>query len=1514
MDRVIKKPTLWQDLPYVMDIQQNMNTSGFFFIFILGKMDVHLNRPWFVPDALVPIDPPVAQPPEFDLPMLNEDATEMYVRRYGSIRSFQRESAQGRMSIYNIRLSTQGEMDAFTTHVRAIFNRQAVAFKMNAALGAILQHKNTGVLRYFHPSANNYKILEEPISVQSWYDMEPFLDIASDNGWTEHATNQMPNSAWKVIMITNVTVYVYHLHAHPIGGFGFRMADDDGDYDDDDNDEDSDEDAGSSECGGPKFTPQATGGRKGARIAGVVRVPKQNNNLCVFQCIAIDMEVEELGGQCPKYKKRNAAARDLFIEWWSRVAYGKSPTAFQGVMMNELHMVEDFFKVNINVYAKSEDNPSEPQRAHLVRRSMTKHPRTISVHMETEGHFDYIWSMQKYSSSYVCRNCGQFWKNMHNYKRHEAKCNRASRYKYIGGPYQPRQRFYGTLEEIGIWVEPKDRFYQFRATYDLEACLVPTGSDGIYVSRHLPMSVSIASNVPGMEGPYCIVSDGDSGNMVYTMVEKLCEISDEAYERTKQIMHKYISQIEELQERQEKEMTNMPEFMHKRSRYNLLQTAANKLETWMRAMPVVSFNGAKYDLQLIKQQLASIYTITDPEYAITGGSSNPQVLQEQSLEQLDDCLAYIIKKGNAMSVLATRKLTFLDVCSYIPPGYSYVRYLETYGDPQEGCKSFFPYEYVNSLDKLGEKQLPPYETFYSSLKQSNTLEEGRGEQQGRQNYENLRQLWHSQGMTELKDLLIYYNNNDVIPFVKALGRQVAYYRDLNLDMLKDAPTLPGLALKFGMQGLHGVFHTFHASQSEFVHLVLDSIVGGPSIVFCRYAESGVTKIRTPDYGQEALTCQSVIGLDANALYPWSMAQDLPVGPCIVRREPDYQPIEPVNSRDKRHSAISLQWLYYESQVRGTRIQHAANGPEVKIGTKHVPVDGYHGETGTVFQFHGCLFHGHYCLNTQDDGTAWLGTTPEERRHKTESMESYITDICGYKLVVMWECEWNQMKQSNPNVMAVLDSFQPRDDRNLTPPDPGTDMDSVLRAVQEERLFGMVMVDIHTPHSLKNKFRDMPPIFKNAELTRDDIGEHMRKYCEETGKMKAPSRMLISSYFATHTLVATPLLKWYLDKGLVVTRVYMVMQYDKRRCFDHVVTDAANKRRAADKDPSQQMAGECAKLLSNAVYGKLCERKSRFRDVSFVNGPTASAAVSSPRFRDMTKLDECRTLPHPMAAADHDTEPEAMVTMEDICPVDDGSMSSGDVYELSMAPRKVIMDLPVQIAFFVYAYAKLRMLQLRYDLFEEYLDKSKWCPLYMDTDSYYIALADKSLHDVIHPEKKEAFYMEYHRWFPSLSCEDHRELFIQTATWLSAQAWFPLRECCMNRYRHDEREPSLFKTEFDGSGIVALCSKTYYCLSDHAKDKLSCKGLQKNSNKDILTFDTYRQVLTSRIDSGGVNRGIKATSQGNVFTYNQPRNSLSYLYVKRRVLDDGVHTEPLDIWTCGWCRGYFHIWPQAAVAL
>ena len=41
-----------------------------------------------------------------------------------------------------------------------------------------------------------------------------------------------------------------------------------------------------------------------------------------------------------------------------------------------------------------------------------------------------------------------------------------------------------------------------------------------------------------------------------------------------------------------------------------------------------------------------------------------------------------------------------------------------------------------------------------------------------------------------------------------------------------------------------------------------SMVSGPSIVFHRYHEAGVSKIRG------GKTCQKVVGYDANALYLW----------------------------------------------------------------------------------------------------------------------------------------------------------------------------------------------------------------------------------------------------------------------------------------------------------------------------------------------------------------------------------------------------------------------------------------------------------------------------------------------------------------------------------------------------------------------------------------------------------------------------------------------------------------------
>ena len=59
-----------------------------------------------------------------------------------------------------------------------------------------------------------------------------------------------------------------------------------------------------------------------------------------------------------------------------------------------------------------------------------------------------------------------------------------------------------------------------------------------------------------------------------------------------------------------------------------------------------------------------------------------------------------------------------------------------------------------------------------------------------------------------------------------LNRQASLYREYDLDMLKDAPSVPGLSLKYGMKGLNGAFYTFDESKADLCHLLYDSLVGG----------------------------------------------------------------------------------------------------------------------------------------------------------------------------------------------------------------------------------------------------------------------------------------------------------------------------------------------------------------------------------------------------------------------------------------------------------------------------------------------------------------------------------------------------------------------------------------------------------------------------------------------------------------------------------------------------------------
>ena len=76
-------------------------------------------------------------------------------------------------------------------------------------------------------------------------------------------------------------------------------------------------------------------------------------------------------------------------------------------------------------------------------------------------------------------------------------------------------------------------------------------------------------------------------------------------------------------------------------------------------------------------------------------------------------------------------------------------------------------------------------------------------------------------------------------------------------------------------------------------------------------------------------------------------------------------------------------------------------------------------------------------------------------------------------------------------------------------------------------------------------------------------------------------------------------------------------------------------------------------------------------------------------------------------------------------------------------------------------------------------------------------------------------------------------------------------------------PGLFNEEYRGDGIVALCSKTYYCFG--VEDKFSCKGINKRLND--INKCTYMDMLLTKRPGSGTNRGFRSVDN-TVCTYLQ----------------------------------------------
>ena len=105
---------------------------------------------------------------------------------------------------------------------------------------------------------------------------------------------------------------------------------------------------------------------------------------------------------------------------------------------------------------------------------------------------------------------------------------------------------------------------------------------------------------------------------------------------------------------------------------------------------------------------------------------------------------------------------------------------------------------------------------------------------------------------------------------------------------------------------------------------------------------------------------------------------------------------------------------------------------------------------------------------------------------------------------------------------------------------------------------MLEVDIEVPPQLMDHFEEFCPLFVTCSIPTEAIGDTMQQYIEEKKLSKLPRRQLVEGRKARRILLTTPLLKWYLDHGLVVTKVYQAVEWQFQRCLKDFFTEIANK--------------------------------------------------------------------------------------------------------------------------------------------------------------------------------------------------------------------------------------------------------------------------------------------------------------------------------------------------------------------
>lgn len=322
------------------------------------------------------------------------------------------------------------------------------------------------------------------------------------------------------------------------------------------------------------------------------------------------------------------------------------------------------------------------------------------------------------------------------------------------------------------------------------------------------------------------------------------------------------------------------------------------------------------------------------------------------------------------------------------------------------------------------------------------------------------------------------------------------------------------------------------------------------------------------------------------------------------------------------------------------------------------------------------------------------------------------------------------------------------------------------------------------------------------------------------------------------LCSSVVLPFWLQHGISIERLHKVLKFECEYVLRDYVTHNIDKRKQYPKtDPRNTFY----KLLNNALYGKTCENKFKYR--RFVSYKLEGEPNEDGQLND---------IPFPVKKIMYLTNDEVFI---------------------ETPLQRVNLDKPIHLGFTVLEWAKLRLFEFWYAIKGHFKNKARL--MYTDTDSLLMAFwAPKSvdiIQEMAHTPNIEQF------------------LDLQTPGYTS-----PPERNQTAGYFSDE----LGKDE-EIVEVVALRAKCY-ALKKVKRDTVSYtvknKGITKaaviENSQEKLSFQHYLRVLEASINIR-VDQYILRSKDHILRTVKQNKLALTALDYKRSVCEDGIQTKPWD---------------------